>query len=171
VSHLQRLIIPLISLLLAATPLHAQQKSEASNVEQFDDWSKVCRKPASEKAASCYMQQAVRSPDEGKKDTPAFVWRLTKAEGGRLNSVAVTPIGVLLTAGLSFEFSSEKATALPYRTCTPGFCEAVFTLEPDLVKSLSGRKSIKASFRMADGRVVNMDLSLIGLQKGLASIK
>lgn len=148
------------------------QDPTAPKVDKFGDWAKVCQKPSQEKPIACFMQQAVRSPEgSGKPDSAAFIWRLTKADGGKLTSVVVTPTRVLLTAGVTFEFVSEKLTALPYRTCTQGFCEAVFTLEPDLVKTLVARKSIKASYRMADGRVVNMDLPLNGLEKGLASIK
>lgn len=145
-------------------------EAPAPQVQRFDDWAKVCPPPAQKgDKPVCRVEQAVRAPD-APEGSVLFVWRIAKTPEGRYSAAVITPNRTLLPAGVTFQFVADKQTVLPYRSCDQGFCEVTFNLEEDLLKSMASRDAMAISFRMADNRIVNINLSLKGLGAAIGAL-
>jgi invasion protein IalB len=138
-----------------------------THVTRHTAWATVCVEQEEPGPAACRLE--TRLQDARTRQT-LFRWQIGYAEDGRVLSVAQTPNGVLLSAGLELELTDIRATRLPFSTCSDSACESAFFMEDRLIDTLSARAAVSARFVTADGRPIELAVSMDGFASALGQL-
>ncbi len=118
----------------AADPAEAAPAAPAEPefiTEAFGDWELRCTPDK----ADCFLYQLLRDQD----DNPVVEFSMIKlpAEAeATAGATVVTPLGTLLTAGLSVQVDSNAAATYPFNWCTRSGCFARFGVDDGGVSTL-----------------------------------
>lgn len=125
----------------------------------YDNWRVVC--PAPKNAAlHCHMEQDSIETKTGQQISSVSIG----TDKDKPVVLITVPLGVALPAGVDVSFGGDKATKVPYRTCTAAGCIAEINLDAKLQANFDGAKDGKAVFVFptADAKPVTVPISLKG---------
>lgn len=165
--HLTTSIFTAALMALASAPASAQQGQETVLKETHGAWEVHC---ATSDQSKCYISQIGNGAD-GKPLVRVRVQKTPGLKGPEGQDIAAmiqiqTPLGVLLTAGLSLEIDGGKPGLAPYRFCTPKNCVVEEPVADQLVERMKKGATAKFSVVSAlSGERASADLSLSGFTK------
>lgn len=84
--------------------------------------------------------------------------------------VVVLPLGILLQPGVEMKIDESKPYAFKVRYCTNAGCFAYVNLDKDILDSMRKGKSAAFFFKSADGKDVNLSMTLSGFDAALKEI-
>jgi invasion protein IalB len=95
------------------------------------------------------------------------------ANDGQGNLVAVwqTPTGVLVNRGVVVDLGTQKPIAVPYTSCITGHCEAIASLAPEFIHSLTQARNASATVYTVAGKGLTFPLSVNGLAEALDAVE
>jgi invasion protein IalB len=132
------------------------------------DWTYSCEMNAQTSRKQCTIAQQLT--DEASKSV-VFAWLIVNDGAGNLVAVWQTPTGVLVNRGVVLDVGAEKPIAVPYTSCITGHCEAVASLAPDFVSTLTQAKNASATVVTVAGKGLTFPLSVNGLAEALDAVK
>lgn len=162
---MNRLILGLLALGLAASPASAQQQPAApQNVQRTTNgaWTLECGENP-QRGRICQMVQNITDKGTGKPILQAVVHKLAGPDKPVLSLVA--PLGVWLRPGLQVKVDGGEATRIAFETCSRAGCVAHMQLSAGLVNAL--KRGSNAAITMQDIRRQKADVpvSLSGFTK------
>ena len=83
----------------------------------------------------------------------------------------ITPLGVVLTAGLSVQIDASKAQTAPFQICTEEGCLVREPVAEELITRLKKGNVAKLSIIAAQQGEIKADMSLRGFTKAFAALK
>jgi invasion protein IalB len=119
-----------------------------------------CRSTAKEKELECRMSQTVVM----KKGGPVLS-RITfriPVDTKKPEIIAQVPLGVLLTAGATFQVDENTPQQLDFRTCDRTGCYATSPVAPEVIADLKKGKKLTISFQNLAEKPITVPLSLDG---------
>ncbi|WP_120500387.1 invasion associated locus B family protein [Roseovarius sp. EL26] len=141
--------------------LNAQETTETSNIQVFDDWRVAC-----EPEQTCRMAQTVVQLPEKRLILQAKIFQ------GEAPTLLLTfPLGILLSTGWQYQVDGGNATLLPFEICNIDGCHVGVKLTPNLVKRLKRGNSLNIIFRDAGNAKVEPVISLTGFTKAYEALK
>lgn len=161
---MRRLAIALFAILTLSAGGAVAQSGE--NVrETHGDWEIRCNEQG-----RCVMRQGVTNA-EGQ---PVIDVRIAKSTGGEQNVAAVaqivTPLEVLLPAGLSLQVDGNQGRVAGFQYCTKIGCFVRAPIEDSLVTEMKKGAKAKIALRSIDGQGREFSLSLSGFTKAFGAI-
>ncbi|MFG1344235.1 invasion associated locus B family protein [Xanthobacter autotrophicus DSM 431] len=138
----------------------------------FDNWILTCQEvpPAAGAKTGRKTCWAVMRVTEAKSSQVVLVLKLGR-DGKDVPTLAVTtPTGVFVRDGLDLTLG-QSTRKLAYQWCGPKECEASAAYDQAFANDLAANKEATLSFRIQDGRQVNVKVALNGVDKVLASLK
>ncbi|MGG7568007.1 invasion associated locus B family protein [Rhodovulum sp. DZ06] len=157
---------------LAATGAAAQDQ-QAPRLEKkatHGAWDVVCAPNG-----ACAMTQTGKSPDgqDMLKVTLRKVPEVTADSGQTVDTVfvAVSPLGVMLRAGMALQVDGGQVERLPYEACDRGGCIVQTLVLPKFVDNF--KKGVTATFTLTipGNKQVSTDISLSGFTAAYNSLK
>jgi len=136
--------------------------------EPIGDWIFQCANDPRTASKRCSIVQSISS---NKSKAVVFAWVIGNDDKNNLVAVWQTPTGVLIDRGVVIDVGTEKPIAVPYTACITGHCEAVATLAPDFVETLTKAEKATATIIAVSGQGLTFDLSVKGLSDGIAALK
>ncbi len=92
-------------------------------------------------------------------------------EGGDVaRGVVVLPLGILLQSGVEMKIDEGKPYAFKIRYCTNAGCFAYVNLDKTILDSMRQGKLASFFFKSADGKDVNLSMTLSGFEAALKEI-
>jgi invasion protein IalB len=83
----------------------------------------------------------------------------------------LTPLGLLIPAGVSIQPDDGKPVALTIQSCDNSGCHAETTVGPDLLKALQNGKRLTLSLQSLSHKTMSVDFDLKGFTAAYAKIK
>lgn len=143
-----------------------------TETQSFDSWVLTCQElPAAggAKAAKKTCVAALRVTD-GQTKRVVVVWKIGR-DGKDVPTIALTtPTGVLVRDGVDLTVG-QTTRKLAYQWCNASECEASLAYDQTLTRELSAAKEATISFRLQDGRQVNVKVGISGVDKVLAGLQ
>jgi invasion protein IalB len=81
------------------------------------------------------------------------------------------PLGVLLTAGATFQVDDNTAQRLNFRACDRNGCYANAPVTPEMLATLKSGKQLKISFQNLAEKPITVPLSLNGFDDAYAKMQ
>ena len=153
-------LLALAAPLLAAGPLGAQGVVKNS----FGDWQLRCETPAGAQAEQCYLVQNVAAED--RTNLTLLVIVLKTADGKSRLLRVVTPLGVLLPAGLGLKIDQADVGRAGFLRCMTTGCFAEVVMEDNLVNQLKSGKQATFIIFPSPEEGIGIPLSLEGFAAG-----
>lgn len=92
-------------------------------------------------------------------------------EGSEIaRGVIVLPLGILLQPGVEMRIDDGKPYAFKIRYCTEAGCFAYVNLDKDLLETMRKGTSANFAFKAADGKDVNLSMTLSGFGTALKGL-
>jgi invasion protein IalB len=142
------------------------QRDAMATIAAFQDWRLSCP-PRTTKTASCMMQSAIMQ-----KGTSNVVAELNVAPKDKDQSdtlTIVTPLGVVLLAGVKLQIGSGNSKVVQFKTCLQMGCVATLPVDGGLADALSKNDGGVITIMTADGKSVPLNFSLHGYRDAVAA--
>lgn len=143
----------------------APRRTETIN---YDSWVVTCTDTV-EKGSSKACNGILRVIDS-KSGQALFAWVIARDNEGALRTVLNTPTGVLVQKGVELKFGSSQPGVVPYVACTPQQCEASIVMVDAMLRDARANEKATATIRAVDGRNINFEMSIKGIDKVLAAV-
>lgn len=172
VIHSSRLIAAgLTALMISTGGAAAQQAAEEKVVATHGAWQVRC----SGDEDVCILSQ-VGKDSNGKDVLEVQVRKLNGAKAPDGTPIPgavqiVTPLGVLLPAGVRIQVDGNKERAAPYEVCTQTGCLVRQPISTDLINELKAGAHAKVTIVAAPQQEIPVTLSLSGFTKGFGALK
>lgn len=130
--------------------------------ETYQDWRLTCT--IEENARVCAVSQ-----DQAQQNGQRLlaVELRTRANGG-LSGTLLLPFGILFEPGVSAQIDDAPPVArLPFRTCLPNGCVALFPIDRALMQKLKAGTALKLNVTTAADTKLSFPVSLKGLGAAL----
>jgi invasion protein IalB len=134
----------------------------------YDSWTVTCRitgEPPPKRTCSGTLQLVDKS-----NGRVLFAWIFGKDNQGILQTVMQTPTGVQILNGVELKFSNAQARKIAYTICDPQHCEAATAVDGALMKDLLSNTEATVTILATDGRGINFNLSMKGIDKVIDSL-
>lgn len=172
-SRSSKLTIALSLALAVAQAAPAQEASEQQTApaevkETHGAWQIRCSGDV------CVMSQAGKANGKDVLEIQLRKLQGTKAPDGAVVPAAmqiVTPLGVVLPAGVRIKVDSKKERAAPYETCTQGGCVVRQPIGDDFVNELKAGAKAKVTIVAMPRAEIPVDISLSGFTKAYNALK
>lgn len=142
-----------------------QRRTETIN---YDNWVVTCTETM-EKGAKKNCSGVLRVADN-KSGQTLFAWIIGRDNEGALRTVMNTPTGVLVQKGVELKFGSSQPGVVPYVACTPQQCEASMVMVEAMLKEARASDKATATIHAVDGRAINFEMSIKGIDKVLTAV-
>ncbi|MEP9354698.1 invasion associated locus B family protein [Xanthobacter sp. KR7-65] len=166
-----------------ARPAPSQQAQQAQPPAQpagpvktettsFDNWVLTCQEvppAAGAKTGKRTCFAAMRVTDSQSKRV-VVVWKIGRDAKDAPTIAITTPTGVLVREGVDIAIG-QNTRKLAYQWCNASECEASLAYDQPLANDLGASKEATISFRLQDGRQVNVKVAIAGIDKVLAGLK
>ncbi|WP_371345519.1 invasion associated locus B family protein [Ancylobacter sp. IITR112] len=162
-------------LLAGASAAHAQTAPAGpkapvrTETTTFDNWVVTCR--ASIEKGSKKTCVASLKVTESKSKKTVLLWQIGQDKAGAPTYLVRTPLGVRLKDGVQITIGKGKPRKIDYASCGRGGCEAIGPFEDAFGKELLTAKEVIASFVLANGQTVNVNLPMAGIAQALPALK
>ncbi|MCK5517838.1 MAG: invasion associated locus B family protein [Alphaproteobacteria bacterium] len=93
------------------------------------------------------------------------------AKKGNARGVVILPLGILLEKGITMKVDSGLPSVFKISTCTKQGCFLQIDVSKNLIDMMKKGNLVYFIFESADGRKVNLVMSLAGFSKALRSIQ
>ena len=149
-----------------AAPAAAQPVSEVpqQTTATYGDWVVQCETRSGETAQTCDMAQVQAAQVQG-KNVPFSRIAIGKPDKGQPDKLIVqVPVNVSFATNVRIQMSDDDpGWAMPFATCTPNGCFALFDLKDDILKKFrAGSNAGSFSFANSTGHVVKIPVSFSG---------
>jgi invasion protein IalB len=158
----------------AAPPVReAQQQQPRQDTPQrfettiYGPWRVICQKPADAPKKVCTANLRVY---DQKRQRVLLIWAISRNAEGALVLLLQTPTGVQVREGVELKLGNGPAHRLKYVACMPRHCQASITLDAALVKQAMGANDATASITLLNGRAVQFNMSIKGIDKALGAL-
>jgi invasion protein IalB len=153
-----------------APPPAAQTDTPQQTTATYGDWIVQCAIHSGETVETCDMEQV--SQLQG-KNTPFSRVAIGKPEKSQpVKLVVQVPVNVSFATNVRIQTSQDDpGLAVPFATCTPNGCFALFDLKDDVLKKLriaSGAGAL--SFADSGGHAIKVPLSFNGFAGALDAL-
>ena len=165
--------------LMQSEPSQAQQSQPAApagpvktETTSFDQWVLTCQEapPVAGAKTGKKVCWATMRVAESKSNRVVLVWRLGR-DGKDVPTIALTtPTGVMVRDGVNVTLG-KNVRRLDYQRCTPNECEASSPYDEAFAKELAANGEATVTFRLQDGRDVNVKVAIQGVDKVLAGLR
>jgi invasion protein IalB len=157
-----------------ATPAPAPPSSDVpqQTTATYGDWVVQCETRSGETVPACDMAQVQVAQVQG-KNTPFSRIAIGKPEKGLPEKLIVqVPINVSFATSVRIQTSDEDpGLAMPFATCTPNGCFALFDLKDDIVKKFrAGSGTGSFSFADSTGHVNKIPVSFNGFGQAFEAL-
>lgn len=159
---------------LTLSPVLAQEKAPAAAPKQppgkhFQDWVVVCPTPGADGKKVCQAGQKVTIKESGKQLMQVLVGFPPDAK----TPIAVffLPLGVLLQQGAKLVVGETELGRLAIQRCEPNGCIAPLQLSDDILGKLRAGTTGKIVVTNAEGKTLDIPLSLKGFSSAFAELK
>ena len=132
------------------------------------DWTYSCEMNARTSRKQCTISQQLT--DESSKSV-VFAWMIANDGAGNLVAVWQTPTGVLVNRGVVVDLGTPEPIAVPYTSCITGHCEAIASLAPEFIHSLTQARNASATVYTVAGKGLTFPLSVNGLAEALDAVE
>ncbi|HCS91144.1 MAG: hypothetical protein N838_16325 [Thiohalocapsa sp. PB-PSB1] len=158
--------IPAMSpILLLTASLWTLGAAAAPPVQTFKDWALRCPDEV-----GCVLEQRVLLEDNDR--TPLLHVALQYSGQPRsLNAILRVPLGVLLAPGLTLTLDAGAPQNIPFHHCLPEGCVGLIKISDSLAADLRRALTGQVSYRLADGRNLEIPLSPLGITAGLRALQ
>lgn len=137
--------------------------------KQFQDWVVICPEPAANTTAVCQAAQKVTIKESGKQLMQVVVG--FPAGDDKAIAVFFLPLGMLLPQGAKLVIGDVEIGRLAVQRCEPGGCIAPLQLTDDVLGKLTGSAAGKIVVTNAEGKNIDIPLSLKGFSAAYADLK
>jgi invasion protein IalB len=127
-------------------------------------WAVNCKSEANEKGLECRMSQTVVIKQSGQVLTNV-TFRIP-VDTKTPEIIVQLPLGVLLTAGATFQVDDNAAQRLNFRACDRNGCYANSSVSPDVLATLRKGTQLKIGFQNLAEKPITVPLSLDGFGEG-----
>ena len=155
-----------LSLALLGQPGTAAAQGLVKNT--FGDWQLRCETPAGAKAEQCALVQNVAAED--RPNMTLLVIVLKTADGKSRLLRVVTPLGVLLPAGLGLKIDQADIGRAGFVRCMATGCFAEVVLEDNLISQLKKGQTATFIVFQTPEEGVGIPVSLNGFGPGFDSL-
>lgn len=134
----------------------------------YDSWTVTCRiteEQTPKRACSGALQLSDKSSGR-----VLFAWIIGRDNQGVLQTVMQTPTGVQILNGVEIKIANTQARKIGYTICDPQHCEAATAMDDAFVKDLLANGEATVTIVATDGRGVNFNLPLKGIDKVIGSL-
>lgn len=152
----------------AASAPAAPSVSRRTETTTYDAWVLTCTSTM-EKGGKSVCSGMLRVI-ERKQNQVLFAWVIGRDEKGKLRSVMETPTGVLIQKGVELKLGKSPMRTLPYTACRPQQCDASTLMDEAFVRDAAASSEAVATIFAIDGRNINFNLNVKGIDKVLAAI-
>lgn len=150
---------------VAAVPPEAQPGGVTG--QRFGAWILACPPPEQTKAA-CLLVQEV---SEALSRKVVFVWLIQYDDKGQLLGAFRLPSGVFVNRGLIMKIDPKSdGLRVDYTRCDPAECQAVFSITNDVVKQLTGTKTVTVAIALTSGKTADVELNMDGFTGALTAL-
>ena len=143
--------------------------------ERFDDWFYRCAGPkgAATEHINCEVVQIAQTKngEEVINVMTVSLSYVTQQNEKKAVMTILTPLNVLLPAGLGFGVDEGKTVTLAFRNCNHAGCWIQSLAPPELIESLKGGKSGLAKMQLLDGKAIDVKFSLKGLGNAIKALE
>ena len=142
-----------------------------TETQSFDNWVLTCQElpPAAGAKTGKKTCFAVLRITDNQSKRVVVVWKIGK-DGKDVPTIPITtPTGVIVRDGVDLVLG-QNTRKLAYQWCNGTECEASIAYDAALSKELSAAKEATISFRLQDGRQVNVKVGVTGVDKVLAGL-
>lgn len=148
------------ALVATAVPASAQGVVRKS----FGDWQLRCETPAGAATEQCYLVQNVAAEDRTNLTLLVIVLKTADAKSKLLR--VVTPLGVLLPAGLGLKIDQADVGRAGFLRCMTTGCFAEVVMEDNLINQLKTGKQATFIIFPSPEEGIGIPLSLDGFAAG-----
>lgn len=152
----------------SAVLLAAVLMASRAHAADSPDWGKQCEKAADGKEICYVMQTAIVKP-QNIRLLQVIVGYLGK--NGAPTMILTTPLGVLVSAGMSIKIDDKKELTVPFETCLQNGCRVVLAMDSSGFEGIKASKEAKVRYLTVDNRPVDVPVKLDGLSKALKALK
>lgn len=155
----------------AQAPAAAPAGPVKTETQSFDNWVLTCQElpPAAGAKTGKKTCFAVLRVSDNQSKRVVLVWKIGR-DGKDVPTIALTtPTGVLVRDGVDLVLG-QNARKLAYQWCSASECEASIAYDAALAKELAAAKEATITFRLQDGRQVNVKVGVTGVDKVLAGL-
>jgi invasion protein IalB len=165
------MLATLLNGLLTAGAWAAEDAKNES--EDFKDWQLICQE-----GLPCRLEQRIymEKPEQDKQ--PQRLLQISflvdpgeKKGDRRLLANAITPLGILLPAGVGLAVDQGEEKRYQLHLCDVGGCLARFLVDEPLRQQLQMGKQARVRFFLPDGRGIGVPVSLQGVTAGLRALE
>jgi invasion protein IalB len=159
---------------VAQAPSSPQQDTQAPSVPRrtetinYNSWTITCTdtvEKSSKKVCSGVLQVI-----EQKEKRVMFAWVIGRDNQGVLRTVMQTPTGVLIANGVELKLGKAPIRTIPYTACEPQRCQASMAMDDAMVKDAMASQEAVATIVAIDGRGINFNMPIKGIDKVFAAI-
>jgi invasion protein IalB len=155
----------------ALDPGSAPIAANAAERTKYGDWEVACVEPGK----NCAMAQ-IGNDSTGTPVLEMVIRKLAEpleADGRTAIAVldVITPLGVVLTAGLSVKIDKSKAESAPFQICTEQGCLVREPVDKGLIDRFRRGRVAQLRVVAANQGDVTADISLSGFTKAFAALK
>jgi invasion protein IalB len=151
-----------------AAPPSAPQRVETIN---YDAWTVTCRdtvEKSSKKICTGIMQVIEQQPQQPQR--VLLAWIIGRDNQGVLRTVIQIPTGVQIPKGVELQLGKSPLRTLPFTACEPQRCEASMAMDDAMVNDAIASPEAKATIYATDGRGINFNMPIKGIDKVFAAI-
>ena len=130
------------------------------NGQTFKEWVAECQTQPDTQAQNCHIRQEVESNRDAAARLTMMVIPSRRDKG--FTAALVAPLGTALRPGLQLQVDSLEPFKATFEFCLPDGCIAYVDLKGELLASLKKGKTLMVSTKAADGRQLDVPMSLAG---------
>lgn len=170
-----------------APAANASNDANTAAANTFRDWVKSCVKDGSGTEV-CYLSQKVmaqkndaKKDEKGKKaddkkaaaqmDTIAVYQIGYIGAEKKLRMVQILPLGVNLPSGTSIVSNKKLMAPGKYSVCINTGCQAIAEISETEIAEILASSDNRVAFMNAEGKQIDLPISVNGLKEGLEAIK
>ncbi|MCK5659028.1 MAG: invasion associated locus B family protein [Alphaproteobacteria bacterium] len=173
--------IALIIMLITGIGMHQSFATEASaekaTAEQTTDNNQVIErgwvKRCLEQSGDCEIFQRIDVKKSGQRIAEFAIGfpKDKNTKKGKARGVIILPLGILLKKNVTMKIDSLKPSVFKIQTCTKQGCFLQIDMDKNLIDMMRKGNFVYFNFESADGRKVNLIMSLAGFGKALKEIQ
>lgn len=132
-------------------------------------WGRQCAKDADGRNERCVVQQYVTA-QPGNRQLLLAQFRYDGSPE-KPQMILVTPLGVLLTGGISLGIDGKKSLTVPFETCNTGGCLSIIDMDKAALDQFRKGNVLTVRYGLAgEQKPLDLPVKLEGLSDALKSI-
>lgn len=160
---------PLLAQEAAAPAAPAPAAKKGPPPKQFQDWVVACQEATKDTKKICQAAQKITIKESGKQLMQVLVGYPPDAD--KPIAVFFLPLGMLLPQGAKLVIGEEELGRLAVQRCEPNGCIAPLQLTDEIMTKLKAGTAGKVVVTNAEGKNLDIPLSLKGFSAAFAELK